>query len=267
MRAQSASSSARSRAKTPDPVGRARTPGTPDTALSRRATPEGIRPRPASTEPGAIEGGAALRRAASATPVSRLKKPKVFCEEDFQKFLARQEQHRVSQAKHLVIPNGLIAGLRPTPLLPIMNGNGYVIQGAIYVEADWRSKPQQGDLLCTLRMIATSPCCLARRLRSSDRRSTCTAQRDLTKARLRLVTGKRPTWARTLQKGINSTTPVEPSWNAFFAKQKESLDRKKRRAASVPPTVVMPQVHSLLLQPSHDSVQHFCVRLVVTGLC
>jgi hypothetical protein len=166
MRTQSASSTARSRAKTPDPVARARTPGTPDTTLSRRATPEGIRPRPASTDPGAIEGGAALRRAASATAASRLKKPKVFCEEDFKKFLARQEQHRAAQARHLVIPNGLIAGLRPTPLLPIMNGNGYVIQGAIYVEADWRSKPQQGDLfdpsLCALRIFALSPLCLAR---------------------------------------------------------------------------------------------------------
>ena len=63
-----------------------------------------------------------------------------------------------------------------------------------------------------------------------------------------MVTGKHPTWARILPKGIKSTTPVEPSWNAFLAKQKESLDRKKRRAASVPPTIIMPQVQPPRLQ-------------------
>jgi hypothetical protein len=141
---RSESSSAPSRAKTPDHRARAKTPSTPDTIRSRAKTPEGMRPRSAWTELGDKEENVEQKRAASATPASQLKKPKVFCEDDFKKFLARQDQHKAAHARHLVIPNGLIAGLRPTPLLPIMNGNGFVMQGSIYVEADWRSKPQQG---------------------------------------------------------------------------------------------------------------------------
>ena len=120
-----------------------------------------MRPRSAWTELGDKEENVELKRTASANPSSRLKKPKVFCEDDFKKFLARQDQHKAAQARHLVIPNGLIAGLRPTPLLPIMNGNGFVIQGSIYVEADWRSKPQQGQSLIrvfsALRVFALAP--------------------------------------------------------------------------------------------------------------
>ena len=58
--------------------------------------------------------------------------------------MARQSAHQAQQAKHRVIPNGLIAGLRPAPLLPIMLASGYRIQGCIYTDADWRNKRQRG---------------------------------------------------------------------------------------------------------------------------
>jgi hypothetical protein len=38
-----------------------------------------------------------------------------------------------------------------------MNGNGFVIQGSIYVEADWRSKPQQGQSLIRVCVFLRSP--------------------------------------------------------------------------------------------------------------
>ena len=59
-------------------------------------------------------------------------------------FLARQSAHKAHQDKHRVIPNGLIAGLRPAPLLPLMHASGYHIQGSVYTEADWRNKRQHG---------------------------------------------------------------------------------------------------------------------------
>lgn len=59
-------------------------------------------------------------------------------------FLARQKAHLASKAKHLVLADGYISGLRPTPLLPIMHASGYRIQGCIYTEADERNKRQQG---------------------------------------------------------------------------------------------------------------------------
>ena len=71
----------------------------------------------------------------------------ITCDDDFKKFLARQDLHKTMQAKHHRVPNGLTAGLRKTPLCPILSGNGYVIHGSIYIEADFRNKKQQGALV------------------------------------------------------------------------------------------------------------------------
>ena len=88
-------------------------------------------------------------RAASGSPKSehwrdKIKKPKVFSKDDFNMFLARQDQHKAMQAQNHIIPRSLIQGLRPCPLLPIMCG-GYAIQGATYIEADPRDKQHQGN--------------------------------------------------------------------------------------------------------------------------
>ena len=109
-------------------------------------------------------------RPKSASPESTLNRRKVFIEADWvgldvprtstlcicnasrslidlahqANFLARQKAHLASKAKHFVIPDGYISGLRPTPLLPIMHASGYRIQGCIYTEADERNKRQQG---------------------------------------------------------------------------------------------------------------------------
>jgi len=74
----------------------------------------------------------------------KIKKPKVYSKDDFNMFLARQDQHKAMQAQNHIIPKSLIQGLRPCPLLPIMCG-GYTIQGATYIEADPRDKQHQGN--------------------------------------------------------------------------------------------------------------------------
>ena len=130
--------SARCRAAlTPPTMKRATTPKTPDTFRSRAKTPEQSR-RSSVAGPGAST-------AASRPESPPASKPKVFCEKDFNKFLARQDLHKAMQKKHHQVPNGLLAGLRATPLCPILSGNGYVIHGSIYVEADFRNKRQQGE--------------------------------------------------------------------------------------------------------------------------
>ena len=124
---------------------RATTPLTPDTIRSRAKTPDALRPhRPPSAE---IPAMPHKEQTISSVPASSaLKTPKVFCETDFKKFLSRQDLHKTLQAKHHRIPNGLTAGLRPTPLCPILSGNGYMIHGSVYIEADFRNKKQQGML-------------------------------------------------------------------------------------------------------------------------
>ena len=238
MRSES-SSSLGGRARTPESFeGGRRTPTTPDGIRSRAKTPETLRSRPRTAEIVArttgstekLQGSSRFPRAASATPTSRLKKAKVFCEKDFKQFLARQEHHKELQARHHAIPNGLVAGLRPTPLIPILNGHGYVIQGSVYVEADYRSVPQQGERLgfFFLRLCVDT---IVERLISPT-----------------TFAGKRPTWARMLPKGINSTTPVGARFQSFLQRQKDSLDRKEKRARSAPPSAPMPQVR---MHPSH----------------
>lgn len=125
---------------------------TPDSIQNRAGTktPNNLNSRPHTANSFAISNNVPRSQRepdASATPASRwLKKPKAYSEEDFRKFLARQDQHKALQAKYHVLPNSLIRGLRPTPLLPILNGHGYCIQGAVYIDADWRNKFQQGNI-------------------------------------------------------------------------------------------------------------------------
>ena len=128
---------------------RATTPKTPDTIRSRAKTPEQSR-RSSLAGPGANAPIAPMPHKERASTVASLpdslpaSKPKLFCEKDFNKFLARQDLHKTMHAKHHQVPNGLLAGLRATPLCPILSGNGYVIHGSIYVEADFRNKRQKG---------------------------------------------------------------------------------------------------------------------------
>ena len=73
-------------------------------------------------------------------------KPKVFNEEDFKRFLERVSAHDAMKKKNHTMPDAMTAGLRPVPLLPLMNG-GYCIQGAVYIESDSRCARQLGKPL------------------------------------------------------------------------------------------------------------------------
>eukprot|EP00802_Teleaulax_amphioxeia_P010491 Tamp_10519.p1 GENE.Tamp_10519~~Tamp_10519.p1 ORF type:complete len:362 (+),score=76.88 Tamp_10519:248-1333(+) len=127
---------------------------TPDNVLSRAKTPDAapsrMKPSQRPLTAGAwrstamLAGAPRRERAKSASPESVLNRRKIFSEADWESFLARQSAHKAHQDKHRVIPNGLIAGLRPAPLLPLMHASGYHIQGCVYTEADWRNKRQHG---------------------------------------------------------------------------------------------------------------------------
>ena len=54
-------------------------------------------------------------------------KPKVFNEKDFKRFLERVSAHDAMKKKNHTMPDAMTAGLRPVPLLPLMNG-GYCIK-------------------------------------------------------------------------------------------------------------------------------------------
>jgi len=88
-----------------------------------------------------------------------------------------------------------------TPLLPISNAHGYCIQGAVYIDADWRNRAHQGKVPSWL--------------------GTCI--------------GKVPSYVS----GKTRTTPVDASFQSFLHRQNESLERKAKRCNSAPPEVKM----------------------------